>query len=70
MSIQKLTAHLLVKIAIIGECSVMQKLLKFFWVIPKSCVGGPKSKKAVGNNIVLFESLCNNYPSLGNLKIQ
>ncbi|KAJ3376379.1 hypothetical protein HDU84_000258 [Entophlyctis sp. JEL0112] len=43
--------------------------VKVYWVIPKSCVGGPKSKKAVGNNVILFESLWSDYPSLEHLKI-
>ncbi|KAJ3025957.1 UNVERIFIED_CONTAM: hypothetical protein HDU68_006429 [Siphonaria sp. JEL0065] len=40
-----------------------------YWIIPKGCVGGPKSKKVVGRNVVLFESLWNDYPSLEHVEI-
>jgi hypothetical protein len=46
------------------------KSVEVYWVIPRDCVCGPKSKKAVGNNIILFESLCSDYPSLEYLKLK
>ncbi|ORY41632.1 hypothetical protein BCR33DRAFT_718786, partial [Rhizoclosmatium globosum] len=37
-----------------------------YWVIPEGCVGS-KSNNAVGNRVVLFESLTNQFPALENL---
>ncbi|KAJ3378967.1 hypothetical protein HDU84_007151 [Entophlyctis sp. JEL0112] len=46
------------------------KAVHVYWVIPEGCIGGSKTKKAVGNNVVLFESLWKDYPSLERLAIR